>query len=119
MICYAGPAPSPPGGVIGSFGPTSAQRMDDYLPESMARGASLVTLAKGDRSASAAAACRAHGGFYLGTIGGAAAWLAKEHVLESEVIDCAEFGMEAVRRIKVRDLPAFVVIDDKGNDLYG
>ena len=84
----------------------------------MARGASLITLAKGNRSAMVAAACRRFGGFYLGTIGGAAAWLARDHVLESEVIDYAEFGMEAVRRIKVRDLPAFVVIDDKGSDLY-
>ncbi len=118
VICYAGPAEAPPGAVIGSFGPTTAERMDDYLPELMARGASLITLAKGNRSAMVAAACRRFGGFYLGTIGGAAAWLARDHVLESEVIDYAEFGMEAVRRIKVRELPAFVVIDDKGSDLY-
>ena len=119
VICYAGPAQTPPGSVIGSFGPTTAERMDDYLPELMAQGASLVTVAKGNRSAAVVAACRAQGGFYLGTIGGAAAWLAKEHVLESEVIDYADLGMEAVRRIKVKDLPAFMVIDDKGNDLYG
>ncbi len=118
VICYAGPAEAPAGAVIGSFGPTTAQRMDDYMSELMARGASLVTLGKGDRSESVAAACRRFGGFYLGAIGGAAAWLARDHVLESELIDYAEFGMEAVRRIKVRDLPAFVVIDDKGNDLY-
>jgi fumarate hydratase class I len=119
VICYAGPAETPPGSVIGSFGPTTAARMDNYLPELMAHGVSLVTLAKGDRAAAVVAACRAHGGFYLGAIGGAAAWLAKEHVVESEVIDYADLGMEAIRRVKVKDLPAFVVIDDKGNDLYG
>ncbi len=119
VICYAGPAEAPPGAASGSFGPTSAERMDGYLPELMARGASLVTLAKGNRSPAVAAACRRFGGYYLGTIGGAAAWLAKEHVLQSEVIDYAEFGMEAVRRVKVRQMPAFIVIDQRGNDLYG
>jgi fumarate hydratase class I len=117
-IYYAGPAETPPGEVIGSFGPTTAQRMDDYLPELMSRGASLITLAKGNRASSVVAACRDYDGFYLGTIGGAAALLAKEHIMYAEVIDYADLGMEAVRRIEVRDLPAFVVVDNRGNDLY-
>ncbi len=118
-IYYAGPAETPPGHVIGSFGPTTAQRMDGYLAEFMARGASLITLAKGNRSATVTEACRAHGGFYLGTIGGAAALLAKENILASEVLDYPDLGMEAVRRIRVKNLPAFVIVDDKGNNLYG
>jgi len=117
-VFYAGPAETPPGMVIGSLGPTTSQRMDEYLPELMARGASLVTLAKGNRTQVAAAACREFGGCYLGTIGGAAALLAKEHIIASEVIDHADLGMEAVRRIVVKDLPAFVVIDSQGNDFY-
>jgi fumarate hydratase class I len=103
---------------IGSLGPTSAQRMDGYLDELMARGASLVTLSKGNRTPAAAAAGKRQGGFYLATLGGAAALLAREHVLASEVIDHADLGMEAVRRVEVRDLPAFIVIDDKGGNLY-
>lgn len=117
-IYYAGPAETPPGHVIGSFGPTTAQRMDVYLPEFMARGLSLVTLAKGNRAPSVTAACQSHGGFYLGTIGGAAALIAREHIVESEVVDHADLGMEAVRRIEVRDLPAFLLIDDQGDHLY-
>ena len=104
--------------MIGSFGPTTAARMDDYLPELMARGASLVTVAKGGRAASVVAACRG-GAASIWARSASAAWLAKEHVVESEVIDYADLGMEAVRRIKVKDLPAFVVIDNKGNDVYG
>ena len=114
-IYYAGPAQTPAGHVIGSFGPTTAQRMDVYLPEFMARGLSLVTLAKGNRAPSVTTACRDHGGFYLGTIGGAAAMIAQEHVVRDEVVDYAELGMEAVRRIEVRDLPAFIIVDDQGN----
>ena len=117
-IYYAGPAETPPGCVIGSFGPTTAQRMDGYLAEFMAQGASLITLAKGNRSAAVAEACRTHGGFYLGTIGGAAALLAKENIVASEVLDYADLGMEAVRRIQVQNLPAFIIVDDKGNNLY-
>ena len=117
-IYYAGPAETPPGHVIGSLGPTTAQRMDGYLGEFMARGASLITLAKGNRAATVTEACRTHGGFYLGTIGGAAALLAKENVVASEVIDYADLGMEAVRRIQVQYLPAFIVVNDKGNNLY-
>jgi fumarate hydratase class I len=92
--------------------------MDGYLDELMARGASLVTLSKGNRTPAAVAACKRHGGFYLATLGGVAALLAREHVLASEVIDHADLGMEAVRRVEVRDLPAFIVIDDKGGNFY-
>jgi fumarate hydratase class I len=118
-IYYAGPAETPPGHVIGSFGPTTAQRMDGYLPDFMSRGASLVTLAKGNRSAIVTESCRRHGGFYLGTIGGAAALLAKENIVENELLDYPELGMEAVRKIKVKNLPAFLIVDDKGDNLYG
>ncbi len=117
-VCYAGPAETPPGRVIGSFGPTTAQRMDPYVRAFMAAGASLVMLAKGGRSREVSAACREFGGFSLGTIGGAAALIAQEHVVRDEVIDFADLGMEAVRRIEVRGLPAFVVVDDRGASLY-
>jgi fumarate hydratase class I len=102
----------------GSFGPTTAQRMDGYLPDFMKAGASRITLGKGNRSPKVIEACRDFGGFFLGTIGGAAALIAKEHILRSEVVDFADLGMEAVRRIVVRDLPAFVIYDDKGGNLY-
>jgi fumarate hydratase class I len=118
-IYYAGPAATPPGRIIGSLGPTTAGRMDGYAVEFMSRGASLITLAKGNRSALWRESCRAYGGFYLGTIGGAAALLAGEHVRTCELIDYPELGMEAVRLITVKDLPAFIIIDDKGGDLYG
>jgi fumarate hydratase class I len=108
-VYYAGPARTPDGYVIGSFGPTTAQRMDEYLDELMSRGASLVTLAKGNRAESVVRACAKYGGFYLGTIGGAAALIAKEHIVASEVIDFAELGMEAVYRIRVREMPAFIL----------
>jgi len=117
-IYYAGPAKTPDGKPSGSFGPTTAGRMDTYLPEFQARGASLVTLAKGNRSAAAVESCRRHGGFYLGTIGGAAATIAEEHITDVTCLDFEEFGMEAVWRITVRDLPAFLIVDDKGNDFY-
>jgi fumarate hydratase class I len=117
-VYYAGPAKTPEGCAIGSFGPTTAQRMDGYLPDFMAAGFSLISLAKGNRGAGVTAACKKYGGFYLGTIGGAAALLAKENILKSEVLDFPEFGMEAVRRIEVREFPAFVLSDDKGNDFY-
>jgi fumarate hydratase class I len=118
-IYYAGPAATPPGRIIGSLGPTTAGRMDGYAEEFMCRGASLVTVAKGSRSALWRESCRTYGGFYLGTIGGAAALLAEEHVRTCELIDYPELGMEAVRLITVKDLPAFIIIDDKGGDLYG
>ncbi|GHV67807.1 fumarate hydratase class I [Spirochaetia bacterium] len=107
-VYYAGPAATPPGKIIGSLGPTTAQRMDPYADELMRRGVTLVTLAKGNRSAAWKEACTKYGGFYLGTIGGAAALLAEEHVTSSELIDYPELGMEAVRLITVRDLPAFI-----------
>lgn len=117
-IYYAGPADTPEGKVIGSFGPTTAQRMDPYGEELMSRGVSLVTLAKGNRAQSWADACAAYGGFYLGTVGGAAALLAEENILESEVLDYEELGMEAVRLIRVDRLMAFLLVNDRGEDLY-
>jgi fumarate hydratase class I len=117
-IYYAGPAKTPEGKPSGSFGPTTAARMDTYVPALQAAGASLVTLAKGNRSQEVVESCRRHGGFYLGTIGGAAATIAEEHVTKVECLDFEHFGMEAVWRIEVVDLPAFLVIDDKGNDFY-
>ena len=116
-VYYAGPAKTPPGMASGSFGPTTAGRMDPYVDEFMAHGASLVMLAKGNRAESVTDACRKHGGFYLGTIGGAAAVVAQQ-ITSSEVVDFAELGMEAVRRITVKGLPAFIICDDKGSNLY-
>jgi fumarate hydratase class I len=117
-IYYAGPARTPDGFASGSFGPTTAARMDPYLPDLHAAGAALVTLAKGNRSAEVTASCRRHGGFYLATVGGAAARVGRDMIRKVEVIDFAEFGMEAVWRIEVENLPAFLVVDDKGNDFY-
>jgi len=117
-VFYAGPSETPPSYVIGSLGPTTAQRMDPYMPELMARDACLITLAKGPRAPSVAAACRQYGGFYLATVGGAAALVAKENVVADRILDLAHLGMEAVRQIEVKNLPALIVIDDKGNDLY-
>jgi fumarate hydratase class I len=117
-VYYAGPSETPPGRVIGSLGPTTAGRMDPYAEELMSRGAALVTVAKGNRSALWREACKKYGGFYLGTPGGAAALLAEEHVTASEILDYPELGMEAVRLITVKDLPAFVIIDSEGGDLY-
>jgi fumarate hydratase class I len=117
-IYYAGPAKTPAGRPSGAFGPTTAQRMDGYMPELHARGAALVTLAKGHRGRDVVESCRRHGGFYLGTIGGAAATIADQNITRVEQLDFAHFGMEAVWRIEIEDLPAFVVIDDKGNDFY-
>jgi fumarate hydratase class I len=116
-VYYAGPAKTPPGMASGSFGPTTAQRMDPYVDEFMSKGASLVMLAKGNRAEQVTDACKKHGGFYLGTIGGAAALVA-QHILSSETVAFEELGMEAVRRITVKSLPAFVICDDKGNNLY-
>lgn len=117
-VYYAGPARTPSGYAIGSFGPTTAQRMDEYMDFFMSRGASLVTLAKGNRAESVIKACAQYGGFYLGTIGGAAALIASENIVSSEVIDFAEFGMEAVHRIKVKNMPAFIIYDAQGHSLY-
>jgi fumarate hydratase class I len=117
-VYYAGPAKTPDGYASGSFGPTTAGRMDSYVDLFQANGGSLVMLAKGNRSAAVTAACKEHGGFYLGSIGGAAAKLAKESITKVEVLEYPELGMEAVWRIEVRDFPAFIVVDDKGNDFF-
>src|SRR6478752_524119 len=117
-VYYAGPAKTPAGYASGSFGPTTAGRMDTYVDRFQAAGGSLVMLAKGNRSAGVTAACQKYGGFYLGSIGGAAAKLAQDCITKVEVLEYPELGMEAVWRIEVRDFPAFTVIDDKGNDFY-
>jgi fumarate hydratase class I len=117
-IYYAGPAKTPEGYASGSFGPTTAGRMDSYADLLQSRGASLVTLAKGNRSAGVREACEKYGGFYLGTIGGAAAQLAATAIKHIDTLDFPELGMEAVWKIDVEDFPAFIVVDDKGNDFY-
>ncbi len=117
-VFYAGPTEAAPGSVSGSFGPTTAGRMDSYIETLMERGASLISIAKGGRSAGAAAAIGRLGGAYLAAIGGAAALAAREHVAASEVIDHADLGMEAVRRVVLRELPAILVIGREGRDFY-
>lgn len=117
-IYYAGPAKTPEGMPSGSFGPTTAGRMDPYVDSFQAAGGSMIMLAKGNRSQAVTDACKKHGGFYLGSIGGPAAILAKENILSVEVVDFPELGMEAVRKIKVKDFPAFIITDDKGNDFF-
>src|SRR5947209_17738460 len=117
-IYYAGPAKTPAGYASGSFGPTTAGRMDSYVDTFMAAGASFVTLAKGNRGEEVRAACRRHGGFYLGSIGGPAARLAQDCIRKVEIVEYPELGMEAIWRIEVVDFPAFIVIDDKGNDFF-
>ncbi len=117
-IMYAGPAKTPEGKVIGSFGPTTAGRMDNYADELMQAGASLITIAKGNRSQRWRDACLRFGGVYLGTIGGAAALIASENIVSTTILDYPELGMEAVRLVEVRDLPAFVIINAAGEDFY-
>jgi fumarate hydratase, class I len=117
-VYYAGPAKTPEGMASGSFGPTTAGRMDAYVHEFQAAGGSLVMLAKGNRSRRVTDACRAHGGFYLGSVGGPAARLAQDCIRKVEVLEYPELGMEAVWRIEVEDFPAFVVVDDKGHDFF-
>jgi fumarate hydratase class I len=117
-VYYAGPAKTPAGYATGSFGPTTAGRMDSYVAEFQAAGGSLVMLAKGNRSRAVRDACKANGGFYLGSVGGPAARLALDCIRKVEVLEYPELGMEAVWRIEVEDFPAFIVIDDKGNDFY-
>jgi fumarate hydratase class I len=117
-VYYAGPAKTPEGYASGSFGPTTAGRMDSYVDQFQAAGGSFVMLAKGNRSKQVTDACKAHGGFYLGSIGGPAARLAQDCIKKVEVLDYPELGMEAVWRIEVEDFPAFVVVDDKGNDFF-
>ncbi|MEO3814637.1 fumarate hydratase [Sphaerisporangium sp. B11E5] len=117
-VYYAGPAKTPAGYASGSFGPTTAGRMDSYVERFQAAGGSLVMLAKGNRSTQVTDACRAHGGFYLGSIGGPAARLAQDCIRKVEVLEYPELGMEAVWKIEVEDFPAFIVVDDKGNDFF-
>lgn len=117
-VYYAGPAKTPKGYASGSFGPTTAGRMDSYVESFQAEGGSLVMLAKGNRSSQVTQACKTHGGFYLGSIGGPAARLAKDSIRKVEVLEYPELGMEAVWKIEVEDFPAFIVIDDKGNDFF-
>jgi len=117
-VYYAGPAKTPEGYASGSFGPTTAGRMDSYVDLFQEHGGSMVMLAKGNRSQQVTDACKKHGGFYLGSIGGPAARLAKDCIKKVEVHEMAELGMEAVWRIEVADFPAFIVVDDKGNDFF-
>lgn len=117
-IYYAGPAKTPDGMASGSFGPTTAGRMDVYVEEFQKNGGSMVMLAKGNRTKDVMNACKTYGGFYLGSIGGPAAILAKENILSVEVVDFEELGMEAVRKITIKDFPAFIITDDKGNDFF-
>jgi len=117
-IYYAGPAKTPSGKPSGSFGPTTAGRMDSYVDLLQSRGGSLVMIAKGNRSQQVTDACHRHGGFYLGSIGGPAALLAEENIKKVECVDYPELGMEAVWKIEVVDFPAFILVDDKGNDFF-
>ncbi|MCU0624738.1 MAG: FumA C-terminus/TtdB family hydratase beta subunit, partial [Gemmatimonadaceae bacterium] len=117
-VYYAGPAKTPEGMASGSFGPTTAGRMDSYVDEFQAAGGSFVMLAKGNRSRQVTDACKTHGGFYLGSIGGPAARLAQDCITKVEVLEYPELGMEAVWKIEVQDFPAFIVVDDKGNDFF-
>jgi fumarate hydratase class I len=117
-VYYAGPAKTPTGMATGSFGPTTAGRMDSYVAEFQAAGGSLVMLAKGNRSKAVRDVCRRHGGFYLGSVGGAAANLAQNCIRKVEVLEFPELGMEAIWRIEVENFPAFIIMDDKGNDFY-
>jgi len=117
-VYYAGPAKTPTGMATGSFGPTTAGRMDSYVAAFQAAGGSLVMLAKGNRSRAVREACKQHGGFYLGSVGGPAARLAQDCIRKVEVLEYPELGMEAVWRIEVEDFPAFIIVDDKGNDFY-
>jgi fumarate hydratase class I len=118
IVYYAGPAKTPEGYASGSFGPTTAGRMDAYVDLFQSHGGSLVMLAKGNRSRAVTEACQKHGGFYLGSIGGPAARLAKDCIRKVEVLEYPELGMEAVWSIEVVDFPAFIVVDDKGNDFF-
>jgi len=117
-VYYAGPAKTPKGMASGSFGPTTAGRMDPYVDEFQSQGGSMIMLAKGNRSQAVTDACKKHGGFYLGSIGGPAAILAKNSIKSVEVVDFEDLGMEAVRKIKVENFPAFIIVDDKGNDFF-
>lgn len=117
-IYYAGPAKTPLGMASGSFGPTTAGRMDDFVDLFQSKGGSLIMMAKGNRSDAVTDACKKHGGFYLGSIGGPAAILAQDNILSVETVDFEELGMEAIRKIEVENFPAFIVVDDKGNNFF-
>jgi fumarate hydratase class I len=117
-IYYAGPAKTPEGYASGSFGPTTAGRMDSYVDQFQSHGGSMVMLAKGNRSAQVRDACKKHGGFYLGSIGGPAARLAQDCIKKVEVHEYPELGMEAIWKIEVENFPAIIVVDDKGNDFF-
>jgi fumarate hydratase class I len=117
-VYYAGPAKTPEGLPSGSFGPTTAGRMDSYVDLFQSQAGSMVMIAKGNRSAQVTEACKKHGGFYLGSAGGPAALLAKENIRKVELIEYPELGMEAVYRLEVVDFPAVILVDDKGNDFY-
>lgn len=117
-IYYAGPAKTPPGYASGSFGPTTAGRMDSYVDLFQENGGSMIMIAKGNRSKAVTEACKKHGGFYLGSIGGPAAILAKENIKKVEVLEYPELGMEAIWKIEVEDFPAYILVDDKGNDFF-
>ncbi len=117
-VYYAGPAKTPKGMASGSFGPTTAGRMDPYVDLFQSMGGSMIMVAKGNRSVDVTNACKKHGGFYLGSIGGPAAILAKESIKSVEVVAFEELGMEAVRKIRVENFPAFIIVDDKGNDFF-
>ena len=117
-VYYAGPAKTPKGMASGSFGPTTAGRMDPYVDFFQNLGGSMIMVAKGNRTQAVTDACKKHGGFYLGSIGGPAAVLAKESIKSVEVIDMPELGMEAVRKIRIENFPAFIIVDDKGNDFF-
>jgi fumarate hydratase class I len=118
VVYYAGPAKTPTGMASGSFGPTTAGRMDAYVDAFQAAGGSFVMLAKGNRSKAVTEACKKYSGFYLGSIGGPAAILAQDSITKVEVLDYHDLGMESVWRIEVKDFPAFLVVDDKGNDFF-
>ena len=117
-VYYAGPAKKPEGYASGSFGPTTAGRMDSYVDLFQSRGGSMVMIAKGNRGRQVTDACKSHGGFYLGSIGGPAAILAKENIRSVEVVEFPELGMEAIWKIDVVDFPAFILVDNKGNDFF-
>jgi fumarate hydratase, class I len=117
-VYYAGPAKTPAGYASGSFGPTTAGRMDSYVDLFQSHGGSMIMLAKGNRGDEVTKACAKHGGFYLGSIGGPAAILAKENIRHVELVEYPELGMEAVWKIDVVDFPAFILVDDKGNDFF-
>jgi fumarate hydratase class I len=117
-VYYAGPAKTPDGYASGAFGPTTAGRMDSFVDTFQAAGGSMVMLAKGNRSAAVRDACKKYGGFYLGSIGGVAANLAEKCIKKVEVVEYSELGMEAIWKIEVENFPAFIVVDDKGNDFF-